>query len=158
MPTSGLSSAAVLQANKAEGYSFFIPSPVKITNLTFYVTTGTAATTGDVGIYDVGGNLITHTGSLATATSATQLKTAASTAVTLAPGTYVVAICNSANTPTFPMVNLSSTLTNVLGTNTGLIGEQQETTAGCTAGVLPATIVWAQVNTLNGVPIVAMTP
>jgi hypothetical protein len=158
MPTSGLSSAALLQANRAEGFAFVIPQPVTITKLSIYVTTGVAASTGDVGIYDQGGNLITHTGSQATATSATALHTNASTAITLAPGLYVVSMCDSSNTVAFPMVNLSSTFTNVLGTTTGLIGPQQETTAGCTAGVLPATVIWAQSNGLNGIPIVAMTP
>lgn len=126
--------ASTLTANQQVTFQFVLTTPVKVANFTVDIATG-AAGTGDVGIYDVGGNLLSHvSGGFSTAGSAA-LKSSASTVLTLAPGTYYASICSSSATPSIWGTTIGAATQFIQAGATGTVG----TATACTAGVLPAT-------------------
>jgi hypothetical protein len=117
-----------------------LPVPVKVTNVTYNIQTGIAASTGDFGMYSISGTALTlawHTGSVSTAATGTFTVTLG-TPVTLAPGKYYIASCDSINT-----VIVAGSLRNAAGIELVLGGTAiahshgSNTTDTCTAGVLP---------------------
>lgn len=114
-----------------------------ITNITYDYVTGVAASTGDWGIYDTSGNLLTHTGSQVTTTVGGNIvKVAASPAIILPRGTYVACACASSLTVSFQGIGgIGSTVAQSWGTTTASQTTNVTAVGGatsCTAGVLPA--------------------
>ena len=163
MQGNGAGGIVVSNINIPEIYVFELNSPTTMTNITVNVATAVAASHCDVGIYDVGGNLIKHTGSFSCAT-ATQVKTTLSPAVTLSPGTYTQAWCTDTATVALSGEQAASALSNIAIASGAKFGiGQGGATAGtpsavCTAGVLPATVALTINGNPSGVPYVAVTP
>lgn len=116
-------------ANEVDLFEFELSAQVTISGMRIRVT-ATATGTTDLGIYDVNGNLLTHTGAVANVASTTMTNNFAA-AITLGPGVYYLAFCPSNNTDTYQRL---AALTNVSTTS----HYRRATTTG-TAGVLPAT-------------------
>jgi hypothetical protein len=142
-------------ANNPVLYLFYLPVQAKVTTIGFYTTTGVAASTGDIGMYSISGTtgtLVWHTGSISTATSSTLGTPVAITPVTMQPGMYFYATCDSSATVTMPSVLTTvATLNSFLG-GTGLPHTWgADATDVCTTGVLPNSITTTNItNNTNG--------
>jgi hypothetical protein len=151
-PQSALMSSVANQPFLAK---FTTASIQKITKVAWELVTGTAATTGDIGIYGNCGttcSLQGHTGSIATTASGTVFTTSFLAVTSLPPGTYYLATCDSANTPA-ALVGQISSFSNVLAAAGVANNFGTDATDTCTAGVLPNTITVA--NITNGTGILA---
>lgn len=130
-------STFTLTANNVYLYLFEIAGPITIATMRYRIG-ATATGTVDLGLYDSGGNLLSHTG--ATAVAASNINSLSLlTTVNLSPGRYSMALCPSNSTDTYVG---SSGLKNgggryALATNTG------------TAGVLPSTTGTILVSTFS---------
>ena len=130
----------------------------KVTKASVFISTGVAASTGDVGMY---GNcsttctLIWKAGGFATATSATAVTTTI-TPVTVGPGTYYLARCDTSASVAFSVGTFSGNTQNLA--NGGGVNFAYDGTDLCSAGVLPTTITVANFTIyagFNGVVAVA---
>ena len=151
-PQSALMSSVANQPFLAK---FTIASTQKITKVAWELVTGTAATTGDIGVYGNCGttcSLLGHTGSIATTASGTVFTTSFLSAIVMSPGTYYLSTCDSANTPA-ALVGQISSFSNVLAAAGVANNFGTDATDTCTAGVLPNTITVA--NITNGTGILA---
>jgi len=86
----------------------------------------------DMGIYDVNGNLLTHTGAVLNVASAANTNALSGGNYTLSPGNYYIAMCCDNSTDTYSRMN-------TLGVP-GALGNIRFATNTATAGVLPATL------------------
>jgi hypothetical protein len=132
-----------------------------VTNITYQYAVGVAASTGDWGIYDSGGNLLTHTGSQATTTvGGATVKVAASPAITLPPGQYAACACASSLTVSFGGIVETTTNGTWAAASGSLVagGAAAGTATSCTAGVLPATTTITVGNIPNVLPGMYLTP
>lgn len=133
------SGSGVLVANTVYLWAFTLRSidmPITITGMRWKVT-ATATGTTDVGIYDSGGNLLTHTGAIANTANSTNSANFAS-ALMLSPGRYYMACCPSNSTDTYSravllMAGSNADTPSLTATNAGVAGVLQPTTGGTSA-------------------------
>lgn len=130
------SGSGILTANNVYLWAFTLNVPLTITGMRWKVT-ATATGTTDVGLYDVNGNLLAHTG--ATANSANSTNSANfSSALALSPGRYYMAHCPSNSTDTYSRAVLliagsNADTPSLLATNAGSAGVLPATTGGSSA-------------------------
>lgn len=116
--------AATLVANTVYLIPVEVTGQCVATGIRFRTVVATG--TSDVGLYDVNGNLLGHSGATANVASTTQTFNFTSP-IPLSPGRYMLAITPSNSTDTFSTHS---------GNNAGLADSYTATTAA-TAGVLP---------------------
>lgn len=122
----------VLAANAVYLYAFEVYAPTTITGAKWRMGATTTGTT-DIGVYDVNGNLLGHTGAT-TNTASTNMSANFISSITLAPGLYFMAMCPSNSTDTYLAVTSAATQTTPTrhrqATNTGTAGVLPNTTGG----------------------------
>lgn len=136
-----------LGANIVYLYAFEIFAPTTFTGAKWRMGATTTGTT-DVGIYDVNGNLQTHTGAITNTASTNMSQAFSGGNITLAPGLYFMALCPSNATDTY--LGVASTTS-----KTTTSRDRQATNSG-TAGVLPAT-TGGYSDTPSAVPAMSLT-
>lgn len=120
--------SGVLVANTVYLLTFELNASTTILSVGYRMGATVTGTT-DVGIYDVNGNLLGHSGAITNVANATA-KNALTSALSLSPGLYSAALCTSNGTDTYFRVS------NTAGES--LSRERIAVNTG-TAGVLPAT-------------------
>jgi hypothetical protein len=139
-----------------------VPFEQLVTNITYNYTIGVAASTGDWGIYDTSGNLLTHTGSQATTSvGGAIVKASASPAITIPPGKYVACACASSTTVSFEGILENGAINGSFAVSTGATpaGAAALGVTSCTAGVLPASgQTFTVSNSPNVLPAFYLTP
>lgn len=119
-----------LAANVVYLYAFELAVQVTVTNMKVRIT-ATATGTTDMGIYDVNGNLLTHTGAVTNTANTTMTNALSGGNFTLGPGQYFLALCPSNSTDTYQRVSP--------GNSYSPVSRMRQATNAGSAGVLPAT-------------------
>lgn len=157
-PSAGASATLSQAANVPEIFEFNLPYQAKVSEVTFDVIAAAATSTGDLGMYDTTGTLVWHTGSITT--TATGIQTISITPVTMNPGQYYWAACESSTSVTFTSISAANApFSAILGAASSPAHSWgNDATDTCTAGVLPGTITIANITNQTGsgfVPIMA---
>lgn len=122
-------------ANQVRAVQFVLPIQATISKVSVNVTTLAAASVGDVGLYDLNGNRLAFTnGGIDTTGTGVKTVNLSGGAVTLAPGVYYYAYCNSSSTPVctaFATATIGSPL---------LLNRHGNAANAASSGVLPATL------------------
>jgi len=131
-----LSTQFCSSANEVRVFQFFLPFYVQVGRVDFGITLGQAATTGDLGIYDINGNRLAYTGGFSTASSV-GISAALVSPVTLPAGFYYLAQTNSSSTPQISAVG-GTTLNQIANAGGSRLFGVASNVA--TNGVLPQTL------------------
>ncbi|HTD23739.1 MAG TPA: hypothetical protein VK738_13860 [Terriglobales bacterium] len=129
----------VNNSNDVWVYQFFLPFKVQIGKVSYRIANGVAASTGDLGIFDIFGNRLAYTGGFTTANSNTTSTTSLlGSPITLNAGFYYFAQTNSSNIVTIVAANIAGGPGSIVisgGSKTW--GTAANASSG---GVLPATL------------------
>lgn len=151
-PASLAGSATVtLVANQVYLYAFEITANITITSAKWHI--GTIATgTTDLGVYDVNGNLLAHTGPVGNVAATNMHAAFTSGNFLLGPGQYFLALCPSSASDNYlgiTAVGAQAPLSrNRLATNTGVTGQLPTTMGSYTDN--PSKIPALALTLLNG--------
>lgn len=121
------SASTVYGANIVYLYAFELQATATISGAKWRVG-ATATGTTDIGIYDSGGNLLTHTGAVANVASTTQSANFSGGNYTLSPGQYFMALVVS---------NATDTISGLAVGNPAVMSRMRQATNSGAAGVLP---------------------
>jgi hypothetical protein len=147
-PAGTASSQVSSPANTVRVFRVTLPYQVAVSKVVVNVTGAIAASAGDVGIYSSSGNRLTYTNAgLNTATSGALTANLVGGAVTLTPGVYYFAQCDTSASVTMtgtPAIPNTSMVPTGWGNAANL----------CTSGALPATL-GVITNSTAAVPVVA---
>ncbi len=147
----GTTGAAV--ANQVYLIAVVVRGTTTITNMRTHVgSTATGHT--DMGIYDINGNLLAHTGAVANVASSANTNPLSGGNYLLTPGNYYIAMCCDNSTDTYSRQNSLVV--------PGALSNIRQATNAATAGVLPSALgailapngpipVWCAL-VLNGLP------
>ena len=122
-------------ANRVRVQQFVLPFREIIRNIVFEITTLSVGGLCSVGLYDVGKNLLVHSGAISTTLA--EFKNTAVTAVTVEPGIYYLAWTGDNNTFILRTFASGDAAMNALRQNGTRVGRAANSS---TAGVLPATL------------------
>jgi hypothetical protein len=142
MKTSQVSVGNVIQA-----FAFQLSHTAKVTNITYQYAAGAGGSTGDWGIADTSGNMLTHTGSVATAATGGNIATvSASPAIILPPGTYILGLCDT-NEPEFQYTGIVQAGSNVSGNWAVQVAPFGTITGSVTSGTIGSGHTMTQAST-----------
>lgn len=133
----------VIAANTAQCRAFYLPFTRTVTSGYFYVTSASATSTVDAGLYSMAGALLANLGGIATTTASNTLYGGAITqgSVTLQGATYYYG-CVAGAVVSYPVVAIQSSAASGFDTpaNGGGVLLTGTFTAGISNGVLPPTM------------------
>jgi hypothetical protein len=100
-----MSNSQVSAGNVIQAFAFHLGYTAKVTNITYQYAAGAGGSTGDWGIADTSGNMLTHTGGVSTSTAGPGTITGSVTSGTIGSGhtmtqTGTGVNCTSTNAPT----------------------------------------------------------
>jgi len=139
--------APAFAGNVIQAFAFHLGYTAKVTNITYQYAVGVAASTGDWGISDSSGNMLTHTGGVATTTTGGNIATvAASPAIVLPAGNYIVGLCDT-NAATFQFTGIALTGSNPFGNWGAQVASIGTITGSVTSGTIGSGHTMTQAST-----------
>ena len=138
----------VTAANVIQAFAFHLAYTAKVTNLTYQYAPAFAGSNGDWGIADTSGNMLTHiSGGVATTAAGGNIATvAASPAIVLPPGNYIVGLCDTDAT-TVQFTGIAQGGSNVFGNWSAQVVPIGTITGSVTSGTIGSGHTMTQANT-----------